>query len=216
MALLVWTEIHHSIWPGVLALLVAIADVADGWLARKYNCATTTGGLRDTGFGRAVAAGQSDAGLNLGGQVANQGAGLQTALANAQLRQNTGQFNAGNDLDAQRFNNQLLNQRQQFDVNASYQGDAGRDAAAAASAGVTGQAAGINAANAGALAGLGGQTFQQLLAALSAGTPLFGTSTTGATTGATTGTSSGTTTGSGTSSGNTSGNSSSKGGGLSF
>jgi phosphatidylglycerophosphate synthase len=47
MALLVWTEIHHSIWPGVLALLVAIADVADGWLARKYNCATTTGGLAD-------------------------------------------------------------------------------------------------------------------------------------------------------------------------
>jgi phosphatidylglycerophosphate synthase len=47
MLLLLWKEIHHSIWPGVAALLVAIADVADGWLARKYNCATNTGSLAD-------------------------------------------------------------------------------------------------------------------------------------------------------------------------
>lgn len=174
--------------------------------------ATTTGTLRDAGFGRAVSAGAGDAGVNLSGQQANQGAALSTEALNAQLRQDAAKFNAQNGIDIGKFNNTMLNNRQQFDVGAAYQGDAGRDAAATSSAGVTGQQSAISGGNATSLASIGGQTFQQILAALAAGTPLFGSNTTGSTTGTT----SGTTTGSGTSSGNTTGNSSSKGGGVSI
>lgn len=156
------------------------------------SLASTDAATRDAGFGRAVTAGGADAGLNLQGQTANQGANLNA---------------------------------DEFNVNASQQAQAQRDAAAQGYAGAVGQGAGINSSNATSLGNLGGQTFSQLIASLGAGNPLFGstTSNTGSSSGNTSGTTgdsswgstAGTTDGTsnGTFFGNSNGNSSSKGGG---
>jgi len=47
LLLLFLPGIQNTCWPGVAGLLIALADVADGWLARKFKCATLTGSLID-------------------------------------------------------------------------------------------------------------------------------------------------------------------------
>ena len=47
VVLLLLPAIHDSIWPGILGLAVALADVLDGWLAKKLNCRTTAGSIID-------------------------------------------------------------------------------------------------------------------------------------------------------------------------
>ncbi len=153
--------------------------------------ATTTGGLRDAGFSRAIGAGQGDAGLNLTGQQANQAAELSNS-----------QFNAANNIDAQKFNNTLLNNRQQFDSGTALNTNAQRLNSIQQMTNSDVTANSIAGGNASQLGNLGGMNFGQLLQGLAAGTPLFGSTSTN--------------TGSGTSSGTSSGSSSSKGGGAGF
>lgn len=79
------------------------ANLSDGQFLNDsdLNRAQTESTLRNTGFNTAATLGQQDADRFL----------------------TAGTTNAANDLNASEFNNNLLNNRQQFDVNAAYEGD---------------------------------------------------------------------------------------------
>lgn len=153
------------------------------------TAAGTVGGLRSAGFNTSAGLGQQDASRNLVGQQSNQ-------ATNAAIEQ----ANADRALQAQQFNSGQTAQNNQFNVGAQYQGQAGRDAAA------------------GNVGNVGAQTFSQRLAALGAGTPLFGQTNTA--TGSQIGSNLGLTAGQtasmfdNTGTSNTQGKSSSKGGGV--
>jgi len=136
--------------------------------------------LRAQGFNTAADLGQQDANRFLAADTANAANQLTAASTNA-----------ANALAAQQFNNSLRNERQQFDINAAFQGDQNRMQA------FRDQQAGIQTQNAIQQAGL-----DNLLAQLNLGVQTFGRQTDG--------TSSANTQSSGTS------GSKSKGGGFSF
>lgn len=155
------------------------AEVQDNFLR---TLAGTTAGLRSQGFNTAAGLGAGDAGLATGVSQGNADRGVQVQNINAQ-----------NNLAAQYANiaNTFLGQQQ-----------AGANASSALDAVL--RSGGIKDSAAAALAGLGGGQFSQLLAGLTAGTPLFGVDTQ----------ESGKTTASGTSTSR--GKNSSKGGGFSI
>jgi hypothetical protein len=86
--------------------------------------------------------GRAATSANLRGTAFNTAAGLGMQDANRFLQADT--TNAANALNAQEFNNNLLNNRQQFDVNAAYQGDQSRDQAMLNQANVLKQQAGLS------------------------------------------------------------------------
>jgi hypothetical protein len=151
------------------------AQVADDYLR---NVSSTTAGLRNQGFNTAAGFGQGDANRDLSGKVAQAGMDTQASQANANL----------------------LNQRQMFDVNAAYQGDAMRDQSALTNAALGGNQFAIDQGLAGSLFNQGGAGQGQNMDWLNMGRSLFGQDTEGST--------------SGTSSGTSSGRGSSKGGGI--
>ncbi len=138
----------------------------------------TTGTLRDQGFGRAMQGGANDAGNAL----------------------NASGQNASNFQQAQQFDKTLQNQRDQFGATTAI-------GATQAQMGNTATAANIANTSAANASNIGGNQFAQGLAALGAGTPLFGQSNKGGQLGAND------TAGANNSTG--SGQNSSKGGGVS-
>lgn len=160
------------------------AQVQDDFLR---TLGTTTAGLRDQGFSRAMQGGQFDASnaLNASGQNANLG------------------------LNAQQFNNTLQNNRDQFGAQNAIAANQAQMANTATAAGI-----GTNAAN--SAAGIGGQQFNQQLAALGAGAPLFGQQNTMDNQAYNKGGNVGATDTAGASNSTGAGNSSSKGGGVSL
>ena len=157
------------------------AQVQDDFLR---TLASTTGGLRSQGFQNAMSGALQDAGLT-----------TQVGVGNADRSFNASSQNAANSLAAQQANARI-----------AFENDQASKGYATSALDAVLQSGGIRDAAAGALANLGGGTFSQLLAGLGAGTPLFGTDTTG------TESTKGSTSATGQSSG--SGNSSSKGGGV--
>ena len=169
------------------------------------NVGNLSGGLRSQGFNTAAGLGQTDASRNLQGQGMNQSTGLQRNIAQA-----------GYDTQASSANANLLNNRQQFDVNAAYRGDELRDAAARDQATYAGNQFAIDQGLNNTSFGQGTQGFGQNMDWLEAGRALFGQDNTGTQSGTSSGTSSGTTSGTTNNilSGTSSGGGSSKGGGL--
>lgn len=106
---------------------------------------TTTAGLRDQGFGRALGAGQFDSGQNLAAQTQN----------------------VSNNMATDQFNSTLKNNRDQFGANTMIGANQAQMGNTATAANI-----GTNAAN--SAANIGGQGFAQQLAALQAGNPLIG------------------------------------------
>lgn len=88
--------------------------------------------LRDQGF---------TLGANLGQNDANRS--LQAGTTNAANTLAASSTNAANKLNAGEFNNNLLDNRQKFDVGAAYQGDASRDSAMTNYASILKQSAGL-------------------------------------------------------------------------
>ncbi len=164
--------------------------------------------------GDAVYAGQSDVGrAALASQLANTGFTNATSLGQTDAaRALQGQaINVGNDLAANQFNVTSANAVNAGNADRSLSGVTGVNLPAVAGLQNNAQTSFADrSAGAGALGNLGGMNFSQIIAALGAGAPLFGQSSTGTTTGA----NDSTTNASGTNM--SSGSSNGKNGGVSF
>jgi hypothetical protein len=141
------------------------ANLSDGSFLNQsdLNRVQTEAQLRNAGFNTAAGYGMQDANRFLQGDMTNAA----NALAAAQT-------NAANNLAAQQYNNTLNSQSQQFNINSKL-ANAGMDINAINQLGqnITAQN-NMNNNYASSLANLGGMNFNQALAGLSAGTPLFG------------------------------------------
>lgn len=156
---------------------------------------TLASNLLSQGFNTAAGLGATDAGSQLQALLGNQSTALSGATTNANLNSQASTANAANSLAAQQFNNSLINNQQQFNVNSAITQNQNKvgtinDMVNNLATGNSGMGA-----NATGAAGVGSTGLSTLLSLLGIGTQQFGSTTN------TTGQSSGTSSGSGSAKG---------------